>query len=382
VTEFRRIEAADSRLFDFFRGLSAWVVVLAHFHQIVVHPSYPDARVSKLMGVVAAAAVAVFFVISGFMVGSSMLRNLAENPGGFDLGRFARDRLIRLYPPLLFALLVTGLVAVIGVGPRLEFPGPNQARESFAENPRAILGSVFFLQGLWRELPVPNLNGPLWSLSYEFWFYVLGLAYPAWRIFRSDDRPGATPSSVSRGLNRGCAPVVGCVIPFLVLLLTSPYARYFFAGFLVWASGAFLALAYQRRKLSLPLGITVAILGTLAWIATATSSRDALLTASRFLGGVAFTGILLTLLATQPKLKLPNFIVESSRYSYTLYAVHFPILLLIQGFTGRQSFKSPLLLLATGAVSLTLLYFLSSRTARVLENREQLLKLLEKIRVR
>lgn len=375
---FRRIEADDSRLFDFFRGLSAWVVVLAHFHQIVVHPSYPDPHVAKAMGIVAAAAVAVFFVVSGFMVTSSILRNMAENPGGFDLRRFVRDRLIRLYPPLIFALFITVLASFVGTGLGLEFgPGDSQARQSFAENPVAIGGSLFFLQGLWREIPVPNLNGPLWSLSYEFWFYVLGLAYPAWRIFRADDRPEAKPSSVSQGLKRGCAPVVG-----FLLLLTSPYARYFFAGFLVWGTGALLALAYQRRKLSLGIGLCVAVVATFAWLLTALSTRDALQTASRFLGGVAFSGFLLSLLAAKPKLKLPDFAVESSRYSYTLYAIHFPILLFIHGFTGRFTHQSPLLIFVTAAVSLAILYFVSSRSARLLENRERLLNLLQKIRNR
>jgi peptidoglycan/LPS O-acetylase OafA/YrhL len=51
--------------------------------------------------------------------------------------------------------------------------------------PRYIL-SGFFLNELWFFSAAPPINGPLWSLSYEFWYYMIfGLAVymnRSWRI--------------------------------------------------------------------------------------------------------------------------------------------------------------------------------------------------------
>jgi peptidoglycan/LPS O-acetylase OafA/YrhL len=61
-------------------------------------------------------AVFVFFMISGFVIGEAALKFYDGRPVQFFL-----NRLIRLYPPYLMALALTGLVMLMV--PKFEFPG-------------------------------------------------------------------------------------------------------------------------------------------------------------------------------------------------------------------------------------------------------------------
>lgn len=100
-------------------------------------------------------SVLLFFVISGFLVGGATIRRVRE--GTFDPGAYALDRVTRLYVPLLPALGLTMAVSVACGVPI---------------SPMKYLYHVLGLQGVCVD--VLHLNTPLWTLTYETWFYVLG----------------------------------------------------------------------------------------------------------------------------------------------------------------------------------------------------------------
>lgn len=123
-------------------------------------------------------AVMVFFVLSGFWVGMSVLKD-------YDLDRFnwvsyAIRRLTRLWIVLIPAIALTAVCVYVGLA---LFPdsGPytgNPAYHDLAPADLAdrsgwvdALGNVFFVQTL--HVPVFGTNSPLWSLAYEFWYYAL-----------------------------------------------------------------------------------------------------------------------------------------------------------------------------------------------------------------
>jgi peptidoglycan/LPS O-acetylase OafA/YrhL len=107
-------------------------------------------------------AVIIFFVLSGYLVGGKLLERVAQQ--NFDFSGYAFDRLMRIYVPYLPALLLTAAVA-------LWLDQPISAT--------ALFGNFFQLQGI--TVSVFALNGPLWTLSYEFWFYLCaGLLAAAW----------------------------------------------------------------------------------------------------------------------------------------------------------------------------------------------------------
>jgi peptidoglycan/LPS O-acetylase OafA/YrhL len=122
-------------------------------------------------------AVVVFFCLSGYLVGGEVVREFLA--GKFQWRKYIVKRVARIYPVYLLALLLTLVLDSIGVryfnqtgiysgrivGPILQ--------TDFAARltPGIGLGNVAFLQGI--LVPPFGTNTPLWSLSYEAWFYLL-----------------------------------------------------------------------------------------------------------------------------------------------------------------------------------------------------------------
>jgi peptidoglycan/LPS O-acetylase OafA/YrhL len=120
-------------------------------------------------------AVIVFFVLSGFLVGSSGLRAIENRTWSFP--RYLLHRFLRLEIVLLPALLLSLLWDSVGIhllGASTLYNGgwhlvvrPGPIDLSW----RTLLGNAAFVQDI--LVTTFGTNGPLWSLSYEFWYYVL-----------------------------------------------------------------------------------------------------------------------------------------------------------------------------------------------------------------
>lgn len=109
-------------------------------------------------------AVIVFFVLSGFVIKYTYQKSADKSFKYYFTRRF-----IRLYIPLFFIFL-------LGYGIKCYSEGT-------LANPdwRTLLGNIFMLQDVISQKP--NVisaaymgNGVLWSLSYEWWFYMLFFA--------------------------------------------------------------------------------------------------------------------------------------------------------------------------------------------------------------
>jgi peptidoglycan/LPS O-acetylase OafA/YrhL len=106
-------------------------------------------------------AVIVFFVLSGFVIRYTWEKSTDKSFGYYFIRRF-----IRLYVPLLFIFLLGYLLKCY--------------REGGLASPewKHLIGNLFMLQDVISQKPhviVPAYlgNGVLWSLSYEWWFYML-----------------------------------------------------------------------------------------------------------------------------------------------------------------------------------------------------------------
>jgi len=97
-------------------------------------------------------AVLAFFVLSGFLVGGKVIQRLKE--GTFDIKSYTIDRIVRIFLPLICALLLIVVVNLI-------MRQPNNILQ--------LIGNLFSLQGIF----VSSATAPLWSLAYEIWFYIL-----------------------------------------------------------------------------------------------------------------------------------------------------------------------------------------------------------------
>lgn len=110
-------------------------------------------------------AVSVFFSISGLLIGERVLaQTLADsfNPKTYFIDRFTRIYIV-LVPALLLTLLLDGLQLSFFKWART----PDISAQFTAAN---FFGNLLMLQSF--AVKAFGSNGPLWSLSYEWLFYI------------------------------------------------------------------------------------------------------------------------------------------------------------------------------------------------------------------
>lgn len=114
--------------------------------------------------------VDVFFVVSGFLIGSHLLREI-EISGWIKLGTFWSRRAKRLLPAALLVLLVTSVATILWVPRSLwpQFLAEVSASTLYVENWRLGSDSVDYLASDNAPSPVQHY----WSLSVEEQFYIL-----------------------------------------------------------------------------------------------------------------------------------------------------------------------------------------------------------------
>lgn len=270
------------------------------------------------------AAVLVFFVLSGYWVGGSVLSSFRR--GTFTWSRYVSARLGRLWIVLIPAVALTAVLDHLGLallGHTSIYLGDPAYHDTVPASdlagrldPLTALGNVAFLQTM--VVPTYGTNASLWSLAYEAVYYaVLPLALYAWR-----------------GSHAG-ARVLNAVLLLAILALAGPKVLMYLP---VWLLGA--AVAWFREPIaehlppvgSRPLAVLRAVagatlLGALYLTYTSYSTVNVLL-----LAGV--TAVLVAVLAGDVRWTgLPQRALEAvSRYaesSYSLYAVHLPVAAMI-----------------------------------------------------
>lgn len=264
-------------------------------------------------------AVVVFFVLSGYFVGGSVLR--ATQKGIFSWQKYLFQRLTRLWVVLIPALILgwaldAGGMNLLPHGDQNIYSSPagqDEVQPGLAERltPSVFLGNLFFLQTIWYRTFGSNVS--LWSLSYEFWYYVFFPFLVA--VFLP--RKSAVERIVSALLLVGMFGIFGLEL-----------SRYF----LVWLFGAGVALlplrlsASQRRFVTAAAGLVFVV----ALVAMLKAKLD--LFVSDLILSVVFSGFLWTILhATRATVNgyYRTLAQGLSNMSYTLYSVHMPFLAIV-----------------------------------------------------
>lgn len=154
-----------SHWLDHFRWLSALMVAMSHLRNLIL----PDARGQALnlferafyfVTLFATEAVVVFFVLSGLLVGGSVLRGLHD--GRFAIRKYAVDRATRLAVGLIPAIALTIALQWASLAPDCVRP----------DSAVAIGANLLFVQNFTDDLLCNNNS--LWSLSNEAYCYVIG----------------------------------------------------------------------------------------------------------------------------------------------------------------------------------------------------------------
>ena len=161
---------------DAFRWLAAACVLVTHTGMRMLPPvaelqafSSPHVAYAFLAGF-DHQAVMVFFVLSGLLVGGSVVREVGGT-GQVAFGAYLGRRLVRLCVVLwpAFGLAALCVWAALALGAARYGTLPADARDSLAVP--VLLCNAAFLQT--AACPQFAANGALWSLFNEFWYYVL-----------------------------------------------------------------------------------------------------------------------------------------------------------------------------------------------------------------
>jgi peptidoglycan/LPS O-acetylase OafA/YrhL len=316
-----------SALLDLIRGLAAIAVCLGHWRNVffVDYPQIKSHRLAFAIPYVMTSgghqAVVIFFVLSGFLVGGSVVR--AVKKGTWSWKQYLTHRLVRLWLVLIPALTLAAVLDRTGIhlhhAPAL-YSG--LAHDNVVNNVTAGLsattfaGNVVFLQGIFVQ--TFGSDGPLWSLANEFWYYIL---FPCGLLlcFPSTSRFGRI---VSLAVFLG----IGLMIGKGILL-----------GFPIWLAGALLAvLPVPRVSFRWKIGIVLAYVPLFFFLAKThaigATLSDYLLGASTFL-------LLWCFLSAQSAAgegSWVKFARGTARFSYTLYLVHLPFLVLVASLTVKN----------------------------------------------
>lgn len=312
------------------RMFSALLVCLSHSKEFFVNNISSEAmqleKVFRLFMSLGNPAVLVFFFLSGYLVGGNEIRRLILRK--IQSRKYLLDRLTRLWlvliPALLFTMIINFLAcsrnnqalyckASIELASHPSYPPLMlQGIRNFAEN-------IFFLQPFRGEMF--GGNGPLWSLSYEFWYYMVFMCAML-----------AISSVINRRFEKGLI----LFLPISIFGIVIVDSKWFTLG-IVWFAGAalsyflsnlsvekfFLRLSSLRRyKLIILNGFFVIppILCVRLFPQSLLSYIFLVLCLSIAVAATQTTAI------REEKTLVQKITVRGSEFSFSLYLIHFPLM--------------------------------------------------------
>lgn len=142
----RPAEAGRIAGLDVIRGIAVALVMLRH--------AFPS-----VVGFAGAAGVVLFFALSGYLI-TGLLRGDIAKYGRVRYGRFYRNRVLRLIPPLLALLVAFALYALV-LHPWMD-----------KLLPRDLAVALFYVSDI-PHVPSDPLLGHLWTLAVEEQFYLV-----------------------------------------------------------------------------------------------------------------------------------------------------------------------------------------------------------------
>ncbi|MEO7216460.1 acyltransferase [Mucilaginibacter sp.] len=311
-----RVIIGNSSIFlDALRIGAALTVLYIHafdrWFPTLAHPQYEPGEPSH-------AAVIIFFVLSGYVIAHT---TISRNRGAV---MYAQARLSRLCSIVIPALAITAVIAFIvkQTDPQL------LAIHSRGYDWVRYIASGLFVNELWLFSAAPPLNGSLWSLSFEFWYYAI---FGLW-FFRKG------------GWKSFLLPVAAVLIAGPKIVVMMP----------VWLAG-YLAYILPRPSLKTATAWLFVLLGLfVAWLAVTyipfipyRIGYKPLYYANQFVTDWIvglFVAATLWILPTGDHLstehKFANVFRKAADLTFPLYVLHFPLLVLWRALFGYKAYDT------------------------------------------
>lgn len=260
-------------------------------------------------------AVVIFFLLSGWLVGGSLMNKLNEPHAMLS---YAIDRLTRLWIVLVPAFVASLLIG-IAIGELDPWRAGNAMPKEYA--PATFIGNMFGLQ----DLAVPRYGGnfALWSLTYETWYYVL---FPLGVLMFA--RPGA--------FAKASAAVAVAVVAWHLNAAILLY-------FTLWLLGA----GCSRIQVDAPPKARWALAGLFVLVAVwfRLKGSNNILVEESYVQDLLYSLLFLVLLCSlQSKVapgdkvtlrlgRIGSFFAE---FSFSLYVIHVPLIFLLRHLNERR----------------------------------------------
>ena len=309
-------DSMQSLLMNLLRGIASLQVAAAHLRAEM----YPGLRGLEDPGIAYMAlafftgfahqAVMVFFLISGWLVGGSLLNKLGQPRA---LRAYAIDRATRLWTvllPTLFIMLGIGLVTgAVTFDPAGFGPGAGDFSAG------AFIGNLLGVQ----TILVDEFGGnyPLWSLANETWYYI---QFPLLLLIFT-----------GRGLlqQAACAALLALTVAFV------PYVMTLYFG--IWLLGA----AFSRIRVETTFGSRMLLLAVAVGVSVyyrLTGANDDILPESFGQDLICTLPLVILLGAMYQPINRESLFLRRlgvfgkwlSEFSFTLYVLHVPVIDLMQ----------------------------------------------------
>ncbi|WCT13833.1 acyltransferase family protein [Mucilaginibacter jinjuensis] len=308
-SNLKTISGGSSIFLDCLR-LSAALIVLYIHAKDQWFPAQKQAP--NLPGEPSHAAVIAFFVLSGYVIAYTTNTN---NRGPIQ---YAKARLSRLCSMLIPALIITAIISLI----LRQVDYSLLMSYSRGNSVVRYLLSAIFCNEIWFFSSAPPINIPIWSLSFEFWYYAI---FGFW-FFKA------------KGIKAYVLPIIVCLIAGAKILLMMP----------IWLMGYFAftikGLQIDKRVnwilVFILAGLTIGIIMILPPY-PGMNRLHFLFYASQFLTDWViglFIALTLWLLPSGSKIQSNNITAKVFRQladlTFPIYILHYPLLVFWRGIFG------------------------------------------------
>ncbi len=323
---------------EILRGISAILVLVDHTYTAYLERFFGvQHTLSLAMAFIGMHAVIIFFLLSGYLISLSCKNNVRKN-SIFDVRKYLKSRILRIYPPLILSIFIIILIYIVinyfslpgSAGFPYGVPGDLFViREYFKISLFDISHSLVMNGGLL------NANGPLWSLYIEARMYVLAL-FLYLGLF-----------SMSRWVKASCFLALVFSI-YIFDFINKENFKFVYA--VIWCIGAFVFFLRDREYLfskNIMKILAVILFIYLIFLAINVprfldvgNPNNLIREGGKILFGLFYAAIIFFIGLKNNNWPFREYFSKSSKFSYSLYVLHYPILLfglsIFQGWMGES----------------------------------------------
>jgi peptidoglycan/LPS O-acetylase OafA/YrhL len=244
------------------------------------------------------AAVMVFFVLSGYVIAATVDK---KRKLGLTLKEYYVDRFSRIYSVLIPAIFLT--IVIDSVGARLfdeRYLNPALLpQDNYAIR---LIINLLSLQGIWGYRVQFGSNPALWSIGYEFCYYILyGLI--VWR------------------------PRYWFLFVFFIAIIVGPKVLTY--GF-IWLLGVLAFKMQSKISINIIAGFILLIGANYFFQYSLSGVMSAI---HEIIRDIIFSIFVMMFVLSNPKIPSSKFLIkvnkEMAEFSYSSYAYHYPIMFFV-----------------------------------------------------